>query len=218
MSVGQLKILQEVIALSVFVPFSYLYLKEKLTLDYLWAGLCILGAAFFIFRRHWSCLAAWHDDAHTATAKTENRVRASASANRTKHLLFVLLFLAIPLFAGLFLLQQNIPFPKLDARIGQLDDGTHCVYWTDYQSGSTYHSGNPFSGKGSKSKLLDLQTGQVRSIDSYLMIDKRSVNTRGEVVAVGSKYSLSEMGSKQSWSASACERSSIHLLQKQVDG
>ncbi len=134
--------------------------------------------------------------AHSATAKTENRVRASASANRTKHLLFVLLFLAIPLFAGLFLLQQNIPFPKLDARIGQLDDGTHCVYWTDYQSGSTYHSGNPFSGKGSKSKLLDLQTGQVRSIDSYLMIDKRSVNTRGEVVAVGSKYSLSEMGSR----------------------
>ncbi len=62
MSVGQLKILQEVIALSVFVPFSYLYLKEKLTLDYLWAGLCILGAAFFIFRRHWECLAAWHDD------------------------------------------------------------------------------------------------------------------------------------------------------------
>ncbi len=54
MSVGQLKILQEVIALSIFVPFSYLYLKEKLSLDYLWAGLCILGAAFFIFRRHWN--------------------------------------------------------------------------------------------------------------------------------------------------------------------
>ncbi len=54
MSVGQLKILQEVIALSVFVPFSVLYLREKLTLDYLWACLCILGAAFFIFRRHWT--------------------------------------------------------------------------------------------------------------------------------------------------------------------
>lgn len=54
MSVAQLKILQEVIALSIFVPFSYLYLKEKLTLDYLWAGLCILAAAYFIFRRHWS--------------------------------------------------------------------------------------------------------------------------------------------------------------------
>ncbi len=51
MSVGQLKILQEVITLSVFVPFSYFYLKEKLTLDYLWAGLCLLGAAFFLFRR-----------------------------------------------------------------------------------------------------------------------------------------------------------------------
>jgi uncharacterized protein (DUF486 family) len=50
MSVGQLKILQEVITLSIFVPFSILYLKEKPTLDYLWAGLCLLGAAFFLFR------------------------------------------------------------------------------------------------------------------------------------------------------------------------
>lgn len=50
MSVGQLKILQEVITLSIFVPFSLFYLKEKLTMDYLWAGLCLLGAVFFIFR------------------------------------------------------------------------------------------------------------------------------------------------------------------------
>ena len=50
MSVGQLKILQEVITLSVFVPFAVFYLKEPLKLDYLWAGLCILGAAYFIFR------------------------------------------------------------------------------------------------------------------------------------------------------------------------
>ncbi|MCL2457477.1 MAG: DMT family protein [Desulfobulbus sp.] len=50
MSVGQLKILQEVITLSIFVPFSFLYLKEKLTLDYLWAGFCLLGAVFFLFR------------------------------------------------------------------------------------------------------------------------------------------------------------------------
>ena len=50
MSVGQLKILQEVITLSIFVPFSVLYLKERLTLDYLWAGLCLLGAVFFLFR------------------------------------------------------------------------------------------------------------------------------------------------------------------------
>lgn len=53
MNVGQLKILQEVLALSVFVPFSYLYLRERLTWDYLWAGLCLLGAAYFIFRRQW---------------------------------------------------------------------------------------------------------------------------------------------------------------------
>ena len=52
MNVGQLKILQEVITLGVFVPFSYFYLKEKLTLDYVWAGLCLVGAAFFLFRRH----------------------------------------------------------------------------------------------------------------------------------------------------------------------
>ncbi len=50
MSVGQLKILQEVITLTIFVPFAVLYMKEKLTLDYLWAGLCLLGAVFFIFR------------------------------------------------------------------------------------------------------------------------------------------------------------------------
>ncbi|UZJ44174.1 DMT family protein [Marinimicrobium sp. C6131] len=50
MSVGQLKILQEVITLSVFVPFALFYLKEPLKLDYLWAGLCLLGAVFFMFR------------------------------------------------------------------------------------------------------------------------------------------------------------------------
>jgi uncharacterized protein len=50
MSIGELKILQEVITLSVFVPFSILYMKEKLSLDYLWAGLCLLGAVFFLFR------------------------------------------------------------------------------------------------------------------------------------------------------------------------
>jgi hypothetical protein len=50
MSIGQLKILQEVVTLSVFVPFAFLYLKEPLKLDYLWAAVCVLGAVFFIFR------------------------------------------------------------------------------------------------------------------------------------------------------------------------
>ena len=50
MSMAQLKVLQEVVTLSVFVPFALLYLKEPLKLDYLWAALCILGAVFFIFR------------------------------------------------------------------------------------------------------------------------------------------------------------------------
>jgi uncharacterized protein len=55
-SVAQLKILQEVITLSVFVPFAILYLKEPIKLDYLWAALCMLGAVFFIFRSRWSGL------------------------------------------------------------------------------------------------------------------------------------------------------------------
>lgn len=50
MSVGQLKILQEVITLGVFVPFSVLYMKEPLKLDYLWSGLCLVGAVYFMFR------------------------------------------------------------------------------------------------------------------------------------------------------------------------
>ncbi len=51
MNVGQLKILQEVITLSVFAPFAWFYLKERLSLDYLWAGLCLMAAAFFVFRK-----------------------------------------------------------------------------------------------------------------------------------------------------------------------
>jgi uncharacterized protein len=50
LSLPQLKIMQEVIALSVFVPFSIFYMHQPLKLDYLWAGLCILGAVYFMFR------------------------------------------------------------------------------------------------------------------------------------------------------------------------
>ena len=50
LSLAQLKILQEVISLSVFVPFAVLYMKDTLRLDYLWAGLCLLGAVYFMFR------------------------------------------------------------------------------------------------------------------------------------------------------------------------
>ena len=49
-SVGQLKIMQEVITLTVFVPFAMLYLKEPFKLDYVWAALCMVGAVYFIFR------------------------------------------------------------------------------------------------------------------------------------------------------------------------
>ena len=50
MNLGQLKILQEVITLSIFVPFSIFYMKEGLKRDYLWAAVFILGAVFFMFR------------------------------------------------------------------------------------------------------------------------------------------------------------------------
>ncbi|WP_332398271.1 DMT family protein [Vibrio metschnikovii] len=50
MNLGQLKILQEVITLTVFVPFALIYMKEPFRFDFIWAGLCLLGAVFFIFR------------------------------------------------------------------------------------------------------------------------------------------------------------------------
>ena len=53
-TIAQLKILQEVINLLVFVPFAFFYLREPLKLDYLWAGLCIVGAVYFIFRSRWA--------------------------------------------------------------------------------------------------------------------------------------------------------------------
>jgi uncharacterized protein (DUF486 family) len=49
-SLAQLKILQEVISLAVFIPFSMLYMNQGFKLDYLWAGLCLVGAVYFIFR------------------------------------------------------------------------------------------------------------------------------------------------------------------------
>ncbi|MFN8570527.1 MAG: DMT family protein [Gemmatimonadaceae bacterium] len=50
LSLPQLKILQEAITLSVFVPFSLLYMRQPIKLDYLWATVCIMGAVYFIFR------------------------------------------------------------------------------------------------------------------------------------------------------------------------
>lgn len=50
LSLGQLKVIQEVITLSVFVPFAFLYMKEPLKLDYVWAGFCLVGAVYFMFR------------------------------------------------------------------------------------------------------------------------------------------------------------------------
>ncbi|HOX37606.1 MAG TPA: DMT family protein [Candidatus Brocadiia bacterium] len=49
-SLGQLKVMQEVITMCVFTGFCVFYMREKLTLDFLWAGLCLVGAAYFMFR------------------------------------------------------------------------------------------------------------------------------------------------------------------------
>ncbi len=49
-TLAQLKIAQEVVTLAVFVPFAVIYMQQPLTLDYLWAALCLLGAVYFIFR------------------------------------------------------------------------------------------------------------------------------------------------------------------------
>ena len=50
LSVGQLKVMQEVISLSVFVPFAVFYMGQPFKLDYIWAALCLVGAAYFMFR------------------------------------------------------------------------------------------------------------------------------------------------------------------------
>ena len=50
LSLAQLKILQEVITLSVFIPFAMLYMNQGLKLNYVWAGLCLVGAVYFIFK------------------------------------------------------------------------------------------------------------------------------------------------------------------------
>jgi uncharacterized protein len=50
LSLSQLKIMQEVITLLVFVPFAVLYMKQPMKLDFVWAGLCLIGAVYFVFR------------------------------------------------------------------------------------------------------------------------------------------------------------------------
>jgi uncharacterized protein len=50
LTLAQLKIMQEIIALGVFVPFAVFYMEQPLKLDYLWASLCLVGAAYFMFR------------------------------------------------------------------------------------------------------------------------------------------------------------------------
>ncbi len=52
LSLAQLKILQEVISLTVFIPFSLVFMRESFKWDYVWAGLCMLGAVYFMFRSH----------------------------------------------------------------------------------------------------------------------------------------------------------------------
>ena len=49
-SVAQLKVLQEVVSLSMFIPFSVLYMEQPIKMDFVWAGLCMVGAVYFMFR------------------------------------------------------------------------------------------------------------------------------------------------------------------------
>jgi uncharacterized protein (DUF486 family) len=51
LTLAQLKIIQEVVTLSVFIPFAILYMGQKITLNFLWAGLCLMGAVYFIFKQ-----------------------------------------------------------------------------------------------------------------------------------------------------------------------
>ena len=51
LDLAQLKVIQEVVTLSVFIPFAMIYMKERPRLDYLWAAVCLLGAVYFVFRR-----------------------------------------------------------------------------------------------------------------------------------------------------------------------
>ena len=51
LTLPQLKIIQEVITLSVFIPFVLLYMRQPIKLDYLWAALCVMGAVYFVFRK-----------------------------------------------------------------------------------------------------------------------------------------------------------------------
>ena len=53
LSLPQLKILQEIVSLAVFAPFSIFYMRAPIHSDFLWAGLCLLGAVFFLFRSSW---------------------------------------------------------------------------------------------------------------------------------------------------------------------
>ena len=50
LSLGQLKVMQEVITLSVFIPFAVFYMKQPIKMDFIWAGLCMVAAVFFVFR------------------------------------------------------------------------------------------------------------------------------------------------------------------------
>ena len=71
LNLSQLKIMQEVITLTVFVPFALLYMKQPIRLDFLWAGLCLMGAVYFIFR------------AEAAEACARRRLRESARSATT---------------------------------------------------------------------------------------------------------------------------------------
>ena len=82
MNVGQLKILQEIITLAVFVPFSIFFMKEEINYDYLWAGLCLLGAVFLCLGQESSVYNPYRTSVHISIDRKKTAVLYNQFLNR----------------------------------------------------------------------------------------------------------------------------------------
>ena len=82
LSLGQLKVMQEVITLAVFVPFALFYMKQPLKLDFLWAGLCLVAAAYFMFRK-WERTSASFQFSQRRAQRVDSPLPACPTNTRT---------------------------------------------------------------------------------------------------------------------------------------
>jgi uncharacterized protein len=83
LDLGQLKILQEVITLGVFVPFSVYYMRQPLKWDYLWAALCMVGAVYFMFRGEPSVSVVSHQASGVSVSDQSSVIRADSGRQLT---------------------------------------------------------------------------------------------------------------------------------------